>query len=160
MKSQKKRSQAIRWCCGALLAATMWANSASAHHSFAVFNMEKLVTISGTVVDWKWVNPHSWVYLEVTKADGTTERWALECSSPNMMIRWGWNANDIQVGDKITADVHRARDGKYVAAVQTMFLASGKVVADPMGQARPVTGDELAAGPVSVPKTPQGEMYR
>jgi hypothetical protein len=160
MNSQKKPSQALRWRCAPLLATAMWAASASAHHSFAVFNMEKLVTVSGTVVDWKWVNPHSWVYVEVPKADGTTERWALECSSPNMMIRWGWNANDIHVGDKITVDVHRARDGKHVASVQTMFLAGGKIVADPMGQARLVTGDELAAGPGSVPKTPQGEVYR
>jgi len=160
MYSQKKRSRALRWCFGSVLAAAMWANSANAHHSFAVFNMEKLVTISGTVVDWKWVNPHSWVYVEVVKADGTTERWALECSSPNMMIRWGWNANDIHVGDKITVDSHLAHDGKHVASAQTLFLADGKVLADPMGQARLVTGDELAAGPGSVPKTPQGEAYR
>jgi hypothetical protein len=147
-------------CFGPVLAAAMWASAASAHHSFALFDMSKLVTISGTVTEWQWANPHSWLYMAVRKADGTTERWAFECSSPNMMIRWGWNKNDIHVGDKITVDGHVARDGKTVASVQTLFLANGKILADPMGQARNVSGDELASGPESVPDKPRGEVYK
>ena len=160
MATKRTRPQAFMRCFGPVLAAAMWASAASAHHSFALFDMSKLVTISGTVTEWQWANPHSWLYMAVRKADGTTERWAFECSSPNMMIRWGWNKNDIHVGDKITVDGHVARDGKTVASVQTLFLANGKILADPMGQARNVSGDELASGPESVPDKPRGEVYK
>ena len=77
-----------------------------------------------------------------------------------MMIRWGWNKDDIQVGDKITIDAHPARDGKHVASAQTLFLASGKVLSDPMGQARSVTGDELATGLAGKPTKPMGVEYQ
>lgn len=133
---------------------------AHAHHSFARFDMQKLVTFHGTVREWRWANPHSWLYLEVSKLDGSVERWGFECSSPNMMIRWGWNMSDVKVGDKITLDAHPARDGQHIGAPQELFLASGKVVADPMGQKQLVSGDELAEGPGELPKTPQGIEYR
>ena len=94
-----------------LWAALMWATAVQSHHSFAMFDTGKLVAISGTVTRWDWINPHSWLYMDVTKADGTTERWAFECSSPNMMIRWGWNAKDVRIGDKVTVDANLARNG-------------------------------------------------
>jgi hypothetical protein len=120
--------------------------------------MQHTVAITGTVKDFAWVNPHAWIYVNVTKADGSTEQWALECSSPNMMIRWGWNKSDIRAGDKITVDMHPSRDGKPVASVYAVFLANGKVLADPMG--RRVSGDDLAKGPPSLPEKPTGTPYR
>jgi len=149
-----------RLAIGALTAALCAGNGAMAHHSFARFDSEKLLTFRGTVKEWRWANPHSWIYLEVSKPDGTVEKWAFECSSPNMMIRWGWNLSDIKVGDKIAVDAHPARDGQHLASPQTLFLASGKVVADPMGQKHLVSGDELAEGPGPLPKVPQGVDYR
>jgi len=130
---------------------------AAAHHSFAMFDMGKTVAISGTVKDWVWANPHSWLYVTVQKPNGTTEDWGFEASSPNMMIRWGWNASDINVGDKVTVDTHPARDGKHVGSVYAVFLANGKVLADPMG--RQVRGRELAEGPPSLPTKPTGTPY-
>jgi hypothetical protein len=137
-----------------------WSGIAAAHHSFAMFDTAKLVTFQGVVKQWAWVNPHSWLYIEVPKADGTVETWGFECSSPNMMIRWGWNKDDIHVGDKITIDAHAARDGKHVASVKTLFLSSGKVLADPMGQGRPVSGDELATGIAVAGTKPMGVEYK
>lgn len=129
-----------------------------AHHSFAAFDMQKTLAISGTVREFVWANPHSWIYLVATKADGTSEEWALECSSPNMMIRWGWNHRDIKPGDKITIDVHPSRDGRPFGSVFAVFLGNGRVLADPMG--RRVTGDDLAKGPPSLPEKPTGTPYR
>ena len=129
-----------------------------AHHSFATFDVTKTVAITGTVTKWVWANPHSWVYMAVAKADGTHEDWAFECSSPNMMIRWGWHYKDIKVGDKITIDVHPSRDGGHWGSVYAVYLASGRVVADPMG--RRVTGDDLAKGAPQVPDKPTGTPYR
>jgi len=82
---------------GLVLAAmvTMHLPTASAHHSFGKFDMMALTTLKGTVRDWRWVNPHTWLTLEVEKADGTTETWELVGSSPNMMALWGWKAADV-----------------------------------------------------------------
>jgi hypothetical protein len=129
---------------------------ADAHHSFALFDRSKLVTLTGTVREWKWANPHTWLTVVVRKADGTDEEWALVGSSPNMMIRWGWNAADIKVGDKVMVDIHRARDGRPIGELHTVFLPGGKVVADPGGQ----SGEALAGGPTNLPSKPQGEAYK
>lgn len=134
------------------------AGMADAHHSFATFDMQKTLAISGTVKEFVWANPHSWIYMIVTKADGTREEWGAECSSPNMMIRWGWNRSDIKVGDKITIDMHPSRDGRHFGSVYAVFLANGHVLADPMG--RRVTGDDLAKGPPPLPTKPTGTPYR
>jgi hypothetical protein len=140
-----------------LLTAVLCCSSvAYAHHSFALFDFSKLTTLNGTVREWKWANPHTWLTVVVRKADGTEEEWALVGSSPNMMIRWGWNAADIKVGDKVMVDIHPARDGKTIGQLQTVFLLGGKVLADPAGQ----SGEALAGGPTNLPTKPQGEPYK
>jgi hypothetical protein len=133
-----------------------WYPLAQAHHSFAQFDMSKMSTLTGTVKDWKFGNPHTWLIMEVIKADGTTEEWSLVGSSPNMMIRWGWNAADVKTGAKVTVDVRPARDGQHNGALQNLFLPDGKVLMDPGG--RP--GKDLAAGPSGAPTKPQGEVYK
>jgi hypothetical protein len=118
--------------------------------------MTKLTSLTGTVREWTWANPHCWLILDVVKADGTSEEWTFAASSPNMMSRWGWNAADIAVGDKVVVDAHPARDGRHIAAIQTVFIPSGKALMDPAGQ----PGRALASGPTDVPTKPQGEPYR
>jgi len=147
--------------CNALAAGALWSSVAGAHHSFAQFDHAKLLAISGTVKEVAWANPHVWVYLTVHKADGSVEQWGIEGGSPNMLIRWGWNARDLAVGDKVTVDVHPARDGKHIGSLQTLFLPNGKALADPLGQrATPLSGGELAAGPGALPNKPKGEVYK
>ena len=143
-------------CLIILIAAIGCSSAAYAHHSFALFDRSKLTTLSGTVREWKWANPHSWLTVVVRRADGTDEQWALVGSSPNMMSRWGWNAADIKVGDKVLVDIHPARDGKTIGELHTVFLTGGKVLADPGGQ----TGEALAGGPSDLPTKPQGEPYK
>jgi hypothetical protein len=136
---------------------SLYLPAASAHHSFGKFEMMKLTTLRGTVRDWKWANPHTWLTLAVEKADGSTEEWALVGSSPNMMARWGWNATDIHVGDKVTVDVHAGRDGEHIGAIKNVFLPGGKSLTDPAGS----NGQELAgAGPAVPPSKPEGELYK
>ena len=135
-----------------------WTGMSSAHHSFAHFDMNRTIAVTGKVSKWVWANPHAWIYMDVRKADGSTESWAFECSSPNMMIRWGWHYSDIKEGDSLTIDAHPARDGSRQASVYAVFLSDGRVRADPMG--RRVTGDDLAKGPPSLPTAPTGEPYR
>ncbi len=129
--------------------------TAIAHHSFALFDRSRITTLNGTVKTWKWANPHTWLMVVVRKPDGSDEEWALVASSPNMMSRWGWNAADISVGDKVLVDIYPARDGKPIGALKTVFLPSGKVLTDPAG----ASGDALASGPTRVPTKPEGVMY-
>lgn len=135
------------FCCTSL---------AYAHHSFALFDRSRLTTLKGTVREWKWANPHTWLTVVVRKANGVDEEWALVGSSPNMMSRWGWNAADIKDGDKVMVDIHPARDGKPIGELHTVFLSNGKVLADPGGQ----TGEALAGGAANLPTKPQGELYQ
>lgn len=153
MKMLKNRSTALL-----ILTAVFWSGTPVAHHSFAHFDMQRTIAITGTVTKWVWANPHSWIYMDMLKEDGSTESWAFECSSPNMMIRWGWHYSDIKVGDKLTVDSHPARDGSHQGSVYAVFLKDGRVLADPMG--RRVSGDDLAKGPPSLPTKPTGEPYR
>jgi Family of unknown function (DUF6152) len=146
------------WTVTALIMACLWSSVSSAHHSFATFDMAKTLSVTGTVKEWVWANPHSWIYLMVPKADGTQEEWAFECSSPNMMSRWGWKYSDIKVGDKLIIDTHPARDGKFHGSVYAVFLPSGKTLVEPMGEL--VTGDQLAEGPPTTPTKPTGIPYR
>ncbi|WP_353228749.1 DUF6152 family protein [Novosphingobium sp.] len=144
------------WKLALVALATVWTQTANAHHSFGKFDMGKLTTLSGTVREFTWANPHTWLIVIVKRANGTTEQWALVGSSPNMMSRWGWNAADIKVGDKVVVDVHPGRDGTPIGSLQTVFLTNGKVLADPAGS----TGQALAGGPGHLPTKPQGQPYK
>jgi hypothetical protein len=139
-----------------VIAAICCSSIALAHHSFALFDRDKLTTLNGTVREWKWANPHTWLTVVVRRANGAEEEWALVGSSPNMMSRWGWNAADINAGDKVVVDIHPARDGRPIGQLQTIFLADGKVLGDPGGQ----TGEALAGGPANLPTKPQGEPLK
>jgi hypothetical protein len=151
-----RRNKTRPWKIAIVALATLWTQTADAHHSFGKFDMAKLTTLTGTVREWTWANPHTWLIVVVKKANGATEQWALVGSSPNMMSRWGWNAADIKVGDKVVVDVHPGRDGTAIGSLQTVFLANGKVLADPAGS----TGQALAGGPSHLPTKPEGQPYK
>jgi beta-galactosidase GanA len=150
------RSRARQWAMAIIALAAFCGTTASAHHSFAKFEMGKLTTLTGTVQEWTWANPHTWLKINVKKANGKTETWALVGSSPNMMSRWGWKAADIKAGDKIVIDVFRGRDGSAIGAMRNLFLSNGKVLVDPAGS----TGQALAGGPGKTPTKPQGTPYK
>src|SRR5580704_12638568 len=84
---------------------------ASAHHAFgAEFDADRPVLLKGKIVKMEWVNPHTWIHVEVTKPDGTTEVWMVEGGSPNTLIRRGANKNSFPVGTEIVVDGYQARD--------------------------------------------------
>jgi hypothetical protein len=92
-----------------LLAAAV---SVFAHHSFsAEFDGSKTVTLEGKVVMMEWVNPHSWLHIDVTNPDGTVERWKVEGGSPNVLQRLGWNRNSLPAGTKVKVIGSPAKDG-------------------------------------------------
>jgi len=93
------------------IAAMVAAGSALAHHSFAMFDQSKTVTIQGTVKDFRWTNPHVFIQVMVKNDQGVDEEWSIEMTSPEHLVRTGWKPGTLKPGDKITLNIHPLRDG-------------------------------------------------
>jgi hypothetical protein len=109
------------------IAVVLMAARLSAHHSFsAEFDSNKSVTLTGQVVMMEWVNPHSWLHIDVPKADGTVERWKIEGGSPSVLFRLGWNRNSLPAGTKITVVGFQAKDGSLRASSRDLRFPDGR----------------------------------
>ena len=99
------------FCAAAMLTALTAVRPASAHHAFgSEFDANAPVLLKGKIVKIEWVNPHTWIHVEVTKADGTTETWMVEGGSPNTLLRRGANKNTFPIGTEVVVDGYQARD--------------------------------------------------
>jgi len=109
---------------GVLMAAAL---PVAAHHSFsAEFDASKQVTLEGKVVQMEWVNPHSWLTIDVTKADGTVERWRIEGGSPSVLLRLGWNRNSLPAGTRIKVVAFQAKDGALRGSSRDIEFPDGR----------------------------------
>jgi Family of unknown function (DUF6152) len=88
------------------------AASASAHHSFSVFNMQTEIEITGVVKEVQWTNPHIWVWIDVTGEDGEVVTWGLEGMSPNFLARRGWSRTTLEPGDEVTVALRPLNSGE------------------------------------------------
>jgi len=85
---------------------------AAAHHSAAVaYNLDKTVTVKGVISEIRWVNPHTWIHIDVAGPDGKVERWTVEGGAPNALIRRGWTKNSLPYGIEIIVEGFQAKDG-------------------------------------------------
>jgi hypothetical protein len=114
-----------------LLGAYLAFSSAStcAHHSFAAeFDIKRPVELRGTVAKVELINPHSWIYLEVTDNDGKKETWMIEGGSPNQLLRKGFTKNSLPAGTELVVVGYQARDGGKKAVGRTLKLANGETL--------------------------------
>ena len=99
----------------------------SAHHSFnAEFDGTKQIKLEGRVVRMEWTNPHTWLYLDVTKPDGAVERWAVEGGAPGVLLRAGWNRNSLPEGTKIIVNGFPSKDGALRANSRSIEFPDGR----------------------------------
>src|SRR5688572_28446827 len=99
----------------------------AAHHSFsAEFDSTKSVSLDGAVVMMDWVNPHSWLHIDVKKPDGTVEHWKIEGRSPSVLMRLGWNRNSLPAGTRITVVGFQAKDGSLRASSRDLRFPDGR----------------------------------
>lgn len=97
-----------------------------AHHSFAAeFDIERPVRLEGVVTDVEFMNPHSWIHIDVEKEDGTVESWSIEGGTPNTLFRMGINRDTLPVGTDVVVDGYQARDGSNKASGRDVTLPDG-----------------------------------
>ena len=101
----------------------------AAHHSFAAeFDIAKPVQLRGVVTEVEFLNPHSWIHIDVTKEGGAVESWAIEGGTPNTLFRMGITRNSLPKGTEILVDGYQARDGSNRASGRDITLADGRKV--------------------------------
>jgi hypothetical protein len=104
------------------------AGSALAHHSFAMFDRSKEMTIVGTVEDFQWTNPHSWIELDVPNENGGVDKWSIELNSPNNLARQGWHSNSVKPGDKISVVIWPLRSGDKGGLFMSLTFPDGRML--------------------------------
>jgi hypothetical protein len=107
MNKQRISTMAI-----AAAAAMIGAGSASAHHSTAMFDMSKNVILQGTIKEFQWTNPHTFIYIDVANSAGGTDTYGIEGMSPNYLARVGWDKHTLSTGDKVELTIHPLKDGR------------------------------------------------
>ncbi len=101
----------------------------AAHHSFAAeFDAAKPITLRGVVRKMEWINPHSWLTLEVKNPDGTTATWEVEAGAPNAMFRRGFTRNSLPIGTEVIVTGFQAKDGQKRANGRDLRFPDGKLL--------------------------------
>jgi hypothetical protein len=114
---------------GAALALILAGNS-WAHHSHAFYEPDQEITLEGTVREFQWVNPHSWLYLVVTNENGESEEWTLEARAPFRLAEQGWEPEAIKAGDAVTVIVKPLRGGARGGLLGTVRMSDGREYVD------------------------------
>jgi hypothetical protein len=112
---------------GACLLVLSFAGPAVAHHSAAGIDRTKTVTLVGTVKEFRWTNPHSWIQMDVPNAKGGVDTWTLEMTSPAFLVRAGWKSTTLKQGDKVTAVARPLRNGDPGGLFVSVTTPTGQV---------------------------------
>jgi len=151
MTVRERRPAASISKCLAAGAALLWALSAWAHHSYAMFDTDRTITVTGTVAKVEWANPHMsvWLYVPDPKQQSGYALYAFETGGTNMMVRMGWNKSTFPTGQKVAIDYHPLKDGRPGGAFVKATRADGShVTGDPGADSLKALGQQhdAAAG--------------
>ncbi len=114
------------------------AAAALGHHSFTMFDTTRTITITGTVKEFQWTNPHTWTWVEVPNAEGEAEEWGIEGMSPNYLGRRGWTKHTLKPGDKVSITIYPLKEGQKGGTFLKVKLPDGteKVMLEGLPPAR------------------------
>ena len=113
-----------------VIAVLLVATSALANHSNSAFDGDKVMVLTGTVIEWKWTNPHVWIVLSVDDGSGGKAQWSIEGRTPGQLVRAGWSKTILKAGDTITVDFSPAKDGSRTGLLTRVRRADGTVVGE------------------------------
>jgi hypothetical protein len=123
------RRQLVAWAVGAAFVAA--SGAALAHHSFAMFDADQKVSLSGTVKEFEWVNPHAWIFVMVPNHDGQLDQWAVELMGPGGLSRQGWTPKTLTPGMEVKLTIHPLRDGSNGGQFVGLTLPDGTQLGNP-----------------------------
>lgn len=106
---------------------------AFAHHGTAGYDLDKVVTLKGTVEDFEWTNPHAVVRIVAKNDKGESEEWTIELGAPGIMARSGWSKNSMKQGDEVIAETHPAKNGatsglSATSSILLKFIVNGQAL--------------------------------
>jgi hypothetical protein len=113
---------------GLYAAALLFSTGAVAHHSYAMFEVNKTVTLTGSVKSWQWTNPHTWLVMVSPDAQNKDVEWQVEGSSPTILHKYGATRDMIKAGDRVTVIIHPLKSGAHGGQLQSITTADGKSI--------------------------------
>ena len=111
-----------------VIAVLLAATSVLAHHSNSAFDGDKVMVLTGTVTEWKWTNPHVWIFLSVDDKSAGKVQWEIEGRTPGQLVRAGWSRTTLKIGETVTVDFSPAKDGSHTGLTTRVTLADGTVL--------------------------------
>ncbi len=134
---------------------------ALAHHSFAMFDRNQVMTTTGTVREFEWTNPHVWIHIMVPDQNGTPREWSFEMQSVQQDYAAGWRADSVKPGDKVSIEFHPLKDGSRGGQLMSAVLADGTRLGPPAAPqrvfGRPGQPADLANEAQPTPRNPDGK---
>ena len=120
----------FRLIVAALLVAALWPNAALPHHSNVAYEVTKVITISGVVKSFEWVNPHTWLHVIVDDGKGGKVEWECEGRAPGVLGRAGWSRSILKPGERVTVDMSPAKDGSKTSIIARVTKADGTILSN------------------------------
>jgi hypothetical protein len=112
----------------AAVAVLVCAAPAMSHHSNSAYQVDKVMTLTGVVKEWKWGNPHTWLYMTVDDEKGAKVEWAVEGRAPSVLGRSGWDKFVLKPGEKVTVHMSPAKDGSHVGIIARVTKEDGTIL--------------------------------
>ena len=128
MMTRRAASGAVALAGAVMLLAA--AGGAFAHHSFAMFDYQNRITLTGTVESFGWTNPHAYIKLAIPDGQGGSKHYTVECASPNVLTRIGWKFDTVKAGDKVTLLINPLKSGEPGGMLQEATLPDGRTLSD------------------------------
>ena len=122
----------------AVAGAAIFALPAAAHHSFAMFDQTRIVMLEGTVSEFEWINPHSWLHFMAMGENGQAQEFSIELASVAQQTRIGWTADTVKAGDKVVVEYNPLKDGTRGGTLVRITLPDGRTLGHGGNPANPI----------------------